>query len=332
MGVTIIDIADKVGVSYTTVSRALNDKKGVSDKMREKIIKAAKEMGYQPNILARGLVSNSSKTIGLIIPDIINPFFPEIARGIEDAASNKGYTVFLSNSNWEIEKEQKCINSLVSNRVDGIIINPNSTDNLEKLQKLDIPIVYVNTKVKDEDVSFIGIDNVSGAKSATQHLIDCGYTKIAYLGGTVKSYSNNMRMKGYKETLIENNFEIDEELIVNSKFNTDVAYDETKKLLILKNPPDAIFAANDIIALGVLHAVDESGIKTPGEFGVIGFDDISEASLYQIQLTTMSLPKYFMGIKAFDLLIDQIENDNMHNAQYIIKPKLVQRKTTIKKI
>lgn len=328
MGVTIIDIAKKVGVSYTTVSRALNNKKGVSDKMRDKIIKAANEMGYQPNTLARGLVSNSSKTIGLIIPDIINPFFPEIARGIEDAASEKGYTVFLSNSNWDIEKEEKCINSLVSNRVDGIIINPNSMDNLEKLKNLKTPIVYVNTKVKDEDVSFLGIDNISGAKFATKHLIDCGYKKIAYLGGTTKSYSNNMRMKGYKETLIENGFEIKEEIIVNAKFDTDIAYEETKKLLSLDNPPDAIFAANDIIALGVMHAVEESGIKIPEEFGVIGFDNISEAKLPQIQLTTMSLPKYFMGKKAFELLLDQIENDNMNNAQYIIKPRLIQRKTT----
>jgi len=331
MGVTIVDIAKVVGVSYTTVSRALNNKKGVSSEMRDKIVKISAEMGYQPNTLARGLVSNSSKTIGLIIPDIMNPFFPKIARGVEDAASEKGYTVFLSNSNWDVEKEKECINSLVSNRVDGIIINPNSTGDLVKLRDLKMPVVYVNTKFTEKDVCFINIDNVSGAKVATQHLIDIGYKRIGFVGGTVKSYSNNKRLESYIDTLENNNIKVDRDIIVNSKFDTEVAYLETKKMLKIENPPDAIFAANDIIALGVMHAVSEQGLKIPEEFGIIGFDDISEAKLPQIQLTTMSLPKYLMGKKAFELLLEQMENDSINTAQYTIKPKLIERNTTKKR-
>lgn len=328
MGVTIVDIAKEVGVSYTTVSRALNNKKGVSDEVRKKIIKVADEMGYQPNRLARGLVSNSTKTIGLIIPDIMNPFFPEVARGLEDAASENGYTVFLTNSNWDVEKEKQCIESMVKNQVDGIIINPNSFANLELLKKLKTPVVFLNTKVEGEEVSYIGIDNIIGAKLATQHLIDCGYQKIAYIGGTLKSYSNIKRLEGYKSTLEANDMELNKKLIVNGKFESDYAYKATKKLLASDTPPDAVFAANDVIALGVLEAVDEAGLNIPEEFGIIGFDDIEETRLHRVNLSTMSLPKYFMGKKAFELLLDALKEEYLNLAQYKIKPKLVKRNTT----
>jgi len=331
MSVTIIDIAERIGVSYTTVSRALNGKKGVSEKTRQRIIEEAKKMGYQPNAIARGLVSKSTNTIGLIIPDITNPFFPDVARGVEDAARNANLNVFLCNSNWDKEREREILEALRQNRVDGIIINPNSYSNVEFLDQLGIPVVYLNTKVDDGESTYIGIDNIKGAVIATEHLIECGYERIAYVGGTVKSYSNNQRVKGYLQALETQGISKDPSIIVNGKFETESGYEITKRLLKSDNPPDAIFAGNDIIALGVLQCAQEMGLDIPDKFGIVGFDDIYTSSLPQIQLSTVAMPKYFLGKKAFELLLDKLNSEETGVAQYVIKPKLIVRKTTGRK-
>jgi len=328
MSVTIVDIANRIGVSYTTVSRALNGKKGVGEKMRKRILEEAEKLGYQPNAIARGLVSKSTFTIGLIIPDITNPFFPEVARGVEDACREAGYNVFLCNSNWDRDQERSCLEALRQNRVDGIIINPNSMANVEFLEKMNIPVVYLNTRIDEGMSTYIGIDNEQGSITATEHLIECGYKRIAYVGGTVRSYSNNTRLKGYLAALEKNGIDKDSELIVNSKFETESGYEACKKLLQLQNPPDAVFAANDIIALGVMQCVQEAGLRIPEDFGIVGFDDIYASALPQIMLTTIAMPKYFLGKKAFELLLDKIHSEEAGSAQYVIKPKLIIRRTT----
>lgn len=330
MSVTIVDIANKIGVSYTTVSRALNGKKGVGEKTRKKIIEEAKRLGYQPNAIARGLVSKSTYTVGLIIPDITNPFFPEVARGVEDACREAGYNVFLCNSNWDNDQELSCLEALRQNRVDGIIINPNSLSNVEMLEKMGIPVVYLNTRIDESISTYIGIDNVQGGQMATEHLIQCGYKRIGYMGGTIRSYSNNNRLKGYLNALEKYGMGRDNDLIINGKFETEFGYEGARKFFQLSNPPDAIFAANDLIALGVLQYAQEKGLKVPEEFGIIGFDDIYASSLPQIQLSTIAMPKTFLGKKALELLLDKIRSEEASSAQYVIKPKLVVRKTTRK--
>jgi len=328
MSVTIIDIAKQIGVSYTTVSRALNGKKGVSEKTRQRIIEEAKKMGYQPNALARGLVSKSTNTIGLIIPDITNPFFPDVARGVEDEARKENYNVFLCNSNWDTERELEILEALRQNRVDGIIINPNSFSNIEFINQLGIPVVYLSTRVDEGESTYIGIDNIKGAMIAVDHLVECGYKRIAYVGGTIKSYSNNRRSKGYLMALEKHGIPKDQSIIVNGNFETQAGYEATKKLLESANPPDAVFAGNDIIALGVLQCAQEMGLKIPEDFGIVGFDDIYSSGLPQVQLTTVALPKKFLGKKAFDLLLEKLKEEETGVVQYAIKPKLVVRKTT----
>lgn len=328
MSITIVDIAERMGVSYTTVSRALNGKKGVSEKKRLEIVEEAKKMGYQPNAIAQGLVNKSTRTIGLVIPDITNPFFPDVARGVEDASRKAKYNVFLCNSNWEANREKEILEALRQNRVDGIIINPNSYSNIEFLNMLKIPTVYLNTKVDEGESTYIGIDNVKGAIIAVEHLIACGYKRIAYVGGTIKSYSNNQRVKGFMMTFDNKGIEIDPTLVVNGDFTTESGYELTKKLLLSDNPPDAVFAGNDIIALGVLECAQELKLDIPREFGIVGFDDIYASSLPQIQLSTIAMPKYFLGKKAFELLLDKINSEETAIAQYVIKPKLIARKTT----
>lgn len=330
MSVTIIDIAKKIGVSYTTVSRALNGKPGVNEETRKKILEESKRMNYQPNAIARGLVSKYTNTIGLIIPDISNPYFPAIARGIEDAARLVNYDVFLCNTNWDAEREKSCIQALLQKRVDGIIINPNSSSNLDFISDLNIPIVLLNSKNIRGNHSYINVDNCQGGFLATEHLIKSNYKKIAFVGGTTNSDANNQRLNGYKEALSYYGVETNESYIINGEFNLESGYNLTKQLLSLQNPPDAIFAANDIIALGVMQCIQEFNLDIPTQFGIVGFDDIYSSQLPQIQLSTIQQPTYFIGKKSFEVFLDKVNGNDQDNLvkQILLDLKLIVRKTT----
>ncbi len=328
MSVTIIDIADKIGVSNATVSRALNGKKGVCEKTRIRILTEAKKQRYQPNAIARGLVSRSTNTIGLVIPDITNPFFPEVARGVEDACREAGYNLLLCCSNWDRDQEKSCLEILKQSRVDGLIINPNSLSNIELIEKTGIPVVYLNSRLNDGYSTYVGVDNELGAQIATEHLIQCGYKRVAYIGGASRSFSNNERLNGYLAALNKNNIETINGLIMSGKFDNESGYELTKRLFERQDPPDAVFAGNDMIALGVMEYAQERNLKIPEDFGIIGFDDMFASGLPQIQLSTMAIPKTFLGKKSLDILLDKINSDEVGSINYVIKPRLIVRKTT----
>lgn len=329
MIVTIKDIAKKTNFSYATVSRALNSKPGISKKTREIILAEAEKMGYQPNGLARGLVMKHTNTIGLVIPDIVNPFFPEIARGVEDTASILGYNVFLCNTSWDIDKERSYIKALLEKRVDGIIIKP-ACDRSCSYSNINIPMVLLNKMPKEEKHSYIEVDNFKGGYLATKHLIEAGYKRIAFLGGIEDSYSTIERLDGYMRAFKEHNYKIDKSLIVYGDYNFKTGYANIKKLMGLESPPDAAFAVNDFNALAVIQYVGELGLSVPDEFGIIGFDNIQYAAFPQIQLSTISQPKYEIGKYAAEALINQIHNKTAKFMQKIIlEPELIVRKTTL---
>ncbi|WP_246637621.1 LacI family DNA-binding transcriptional regulator [Crassaminicella profunda] len=326
--VTIKDIAKKIGVSYTTVSRALNGKPGVSQATVEKVLKEAQKMGYQPNAIARGLVKKYTNTIGLVIGDITNPYFPAIARGVEDAAKKVGYNVFLCNTNYDKENEQNLLKTLEEQRVDGIIINP-AKDDASNMYDVKTPMVMINSPSYDGNHSTIEVDNVRGGFLATKHLIEGGYKRIAFIGGEFVSYANEKRVEGYKRALKKYDYLVDEELIVYGNFKTKSGYTLTEKLLKLENPPDAIVAGNDLIALGVLHCIEDFGIHVPEDFGVVGFDNVDFSRLPQIQLTTIDQPKYYIGKLAFEILMEEIKNkEERFVKKIVLEPELVVRKTT----
>jgi LacI family transcriptional regulator len=328
MSITIVDIAQKLGVSYTSVSRALTGKKGVGPETRKRILAEAEKLGYQPNALARGLVSKSTSTVGLLIPDITNPFFPEVARGVEEACRQAGYNLFLCNSNWDRDQERRCLEALQKNRVDGLIINPSSAANVGFIEKMRIPVVFLNTKIDDRKTSYVGIDNALGAGMAVDHLLACGYKRIAFIGGTDQSYSNVQRQAGYVGALRLHGLAVEEGLILNGSFDTDSGYQLARRLLESPNPPDAIVAGNDIIALGVLQYTQEKRLAVPQDFGLVGFDDIYAAGLPQVQLTTIALPKRQLGRQAFSMLLEKMGTPDTPSAQYVIQPQLVVRNTT----
>jgi len=329
MQVTIKDIAKKTGVSYATVSRALNGRSGVKEDTRVLVLEEARKMGYQPNAIARGLVLRYTHTLALVIPDITNPFFPEIARGVEDAASLLGYSVFLCNTNWDEEKERLYIKTLQEKRVDGIILHPAYNVGEDRFSDFNIPMVLLNKIPGVVDYSSIEVDNVRGGYLAAKHLIEAGYRKIAFIGGSESSPSNKEREEGYKLALSKYKIEIDDSLILKGGFKSKDGYDNMQRLINSGNIPDAVFGGNDIIALGVLHCVQENGLRVPEDIGIIGFDDIPYASLPQIQLTTIEQPKYQMGKYAIELLMKTLEDKTDREIKRIIlEPKLKIRKTT----
>lgn len=329
MEVTIKDIAKKIGVSYATVSRALNNRAGVNAETKEMILAEAKKMGYQPNAIARGLVMKHTHTIALVIPDITNPFFPEIARGVEEIASEFGYNTFLCNTNWDIRKEQIYLKALQEKRVDGIIIKPASDSEEDNLGRITVPVVLFNKILPDSKYSCIEIDNERGGFIATKHMIESGYKRIAFIGGKPDSFSNTQRMEGYKLALQRYKYKIDESLIINGSFKTQSGYEIMSRLIESGNVPDGVFAGNDVIAFGVLQSAKEHGLDVPNELGIVGFDDIPHADLPQIQLTTIAQPKYLMGKYAVEILLNEIKNKtNKEIKKIILDPELIERKTT----
>ncbi|MHB1394056.1 MAG: LacI family DNA-binding transcriptional regulator [Clostridia bacterium] len=329
MQVTIKDIAKKTGVSYATVSRALNGRNGVKEDTRVLVLEEARKMGYQPNAIARGLVLKHTHTLALVIPDITNPFFPEIARGVEDAASLLGYSVFLCNTNWDVEKEKLYVKTLQEKRVDGIILHPAYNIEEDHYSDFNIPVVLLNRIPGVVEYSSIEVDNFRGGFLATKHLIEGGYKKIAFIGGGESSPSNAERKEGYKFALNKYKMKIDDSLILSGNFKSKSGYDNMLELINSSNIPDAVFGGNDLIALGVLQCVQEYGLKVPEDIGIIGFDDIPYAELPQIQLTTIEQPKYQMGKYAIELLMKELEDKSGRELKRIIlEPKLKARKTT----
>lgn len=329
MALTIKDVAEKAGVSYATVSRALNDHEEVNEDTKKRILKLAKEMGYQPNAIAQGLVKRKTETIGLMIPDITNPFFPEVARGVEEAANEAGYTVFLLNSNWDQERELNNLDVLLQKQIDGLIISPSSENRkyLKNIVEKDLKIIFIGRTIRYQGSTSIIIDNVHGAWMAVQHLIDDGHKKIAFLGGDEELSISQERLKGYKNALKDYDIQVDKELIRTGNLKRKSGYLMMQELIKEERDFTAVFAENDLLALGAIQAIEESGRSIPSDISVMGFDDIDFASLPEIQLSTVSQPKYEMGKMVFETLLGQIKGDTNANKKVLLEPELVIRGT-----
>ena len=324
--VTIKDIAEKTGVSYATVSRTLNHLSGVNAATREKILAAASEMGYHPNIHARSLKTNKTYTIALIVPDISNPFFADIALAVNEYAYEKGYTTILCSTNWNVEIEKQQIEQLENQRVDGIIYKPAGRNPMD-LSGSFIPSVLISC-IPGENSTYIEVDNYSGGRTAADHLVKCGYSRFAFIGGTRDSQSNQFRIDGYYERLKELRMDIREDRILYGGFSVESGYRLAAGLMADADKPDAIFCGNDLIAIGVQQYLLEHNYKVPEEIGVVGFDDISLAGLPQIQMTTIAQPRNLMGKTAAEILLESIEGIEIEQKHIILEPQLVIRRST----
>ena len=326
--ITIKDIAEKAGVSYATVSRALNNRPDVSEKTRMQIIELAQSMGYQPNAIARSLVKRKSEIIALIVPDVSNPFFADITMAVHAAAEKAGYTTMVCNTGWDPVKEQEKLRIMVEQRVDGIILKPTAFLRPGALEALNVPVVLF-WHAMDDDLSYIEVDHEAGSRLAVSHLVNQGYKRIAFMGGQETSPSNQIRLLAYQQTLQEAGLEVDSSLISYGGFGIESGYNRLSTLMKLPKPPDAVFCGNDIIALGALDFARDNGIEVPGKLAIIGFDDISYASLPQIGLSTVSQPRSKLGEQAFYALMNEIEAFPERTRQrLLVEPELIQRTTT----
>lgn len=327
---TIYEIAKRLGVSSSTVSRALTGRGYVRKELRERIRQVAKEMDYQPNSLARSLITKQSYTIGLVLPDITNPFFPAVARGVEDVAHRNGYNVILCNTDGNPQKEASYLRLLRSKQVDGVIFTTTRVNAKHVEQLLDggVPVVLADRRVKI-DCDFVVVDNIEGAYQATQHLIGLGHSAIGIITGPQKVTTGAERIDGYKRALQGNGLKIRDELILEGDYRQHSGYRHAKSLLQLATPPSAIFACNDLMAIGALAALEEVGIRVPGEIAVVGYDDTLLASVARPRLTTVAQPKYEMGAMACDLLIDRIRAKDRPTQQVILQPQLIVRESSV---
>lgn len=307
---TIHDIAKKLNISASTVSRALKDNPVISEATRSLIKRTAEEMGYRPNIMAANFRTRRTNTIGVIVPLINRHFFSSVISGIEEVAYNRGFAVTISQSNDNLQKESKIAQTLFANRVDGLIISigmkTTSYEHLRLFSDKKIPILFFDRVVDDIDSHKIVVDDYGGGYRATDHLISQGSKRIAHIGGplNLKIYEN--RQKGYCQALKDAGIKTDDTLIINNSLTRADGTKAIKKLLKNKTRPDAIFCANDTSALSVVIELQNEGIKVPEDIAVVGFSNEPFSEVVTPSISTIKQPGFVIGKKAAELIINQI--------------------------
>jgi len=323
---TLKDVASRANVSISTVSYVLNGKKKVKEKTYNNIMQAVTDIGYVPNQVARGLRTKRSLTIGVIVPDISNEFFPEIFRGIEDVANANDYSIIMCSTDNDVIREKKYISTLISKDIDGIIfIGTGKSQDIFDVN-IKLPIVLVDRKFGEQFMS-VTIDNYKGGYLATEHLIQQGYKSIALLAGPLYIKNFFDRMHGYIDALADNGINYNDQLVYECKDTSAEGYSVAMKIL-KKHNIDAIFASNDLIAFGAIRAASEMGKKIPIDIGIVGYDDISLASVIIPSLTTIRQPKYEIGKTSAELVLEQISNEDIKCRNIEFEPTLVVRETT----
>ena len=338
MTITIKDIAEKAGISYATVSRALNGKYGVNPETRRQVLEIAASLNYSPNAIARGLVKKKTLSIGLIIPDITNPFFPEVARGVEDYSEKRDYSIFLCNSNWDKNKENRYVRLLVEKRVDGLIIAPSASTVTDEDRKVfsRLPVVLMSGVQPGSGTASVVVDTVKGGFIAGRHLVERGARKPCFIGGAEDSFSVKERYEGFLEAVTAAGIPLLPPYVKFGDYRQKSGYRIMKELLLTDEKPDAVFASNDLLAIGALEAIREAGIRVPEDIALIGFDNIPTAAFRGVELTTVDHPKYRMGELAAEILLEKIEGAESSlsgetgdddGCRVILEPELIIRKT-----
>lgn len=328
--VTIRDVAARAGVSSTTVSHVINKTRPVSDDLRTRVEAAMAELGFQPNALARSLRRKRTHTLGMIVPDSANPFFAEVGRGIEDTSFASGYSIILCNSDGDRNRELLYLDLLVQKQVDGVLLVPTG-DHAElaaHLRTRNIPVVVIDRDVSDAPIDRAYIDNVAGGCVATRHLLDLGHRRIGYIGGPPHLSPVPGRGAGYLRALEEAGIPIDDRLIVAGSFQDVGGYEGTQSLLALPDRPTAIFAGNDLMAIGALAAAHDANIAVPAELSIVGFDDIHLAGYINPPLTTIAQPKYELGVIAAELLLARLSDPDLPPQRRLLQAHLVVRHST----
>ncbi|WP_281989560.1 LacI family DNA-binding transcriptional regulator [Aquimarina aggregata] len=334
MQATLQDIADKIGVSVSTVSRALKDNPRISALTKEKVRRAAKEVGYLTSIISTQQNQESSNLIGVIVPKINYYLYAMAISGIESIAEQHGMHIIVCQSNESDEREKKLVDKLIDIGVSGVIVSLASEtktfSHFEKLKHNGIPLVFFNRECNNIDTHKVAIDNHQAAYEGVQHLISVGCKKIAYLGGPKVLQINRDRIEGYKNALKESNISFDENLISYSKFDRESTLSAARRLLYSPDYPDGILAFSDQMAISVMLAAKERGIKIPEQLSIVGFNNEPVDKLLEPSLTSIDQPAYLMGIESARLLLQPSTDFKSFYEKKILKSTLVIRNSTNK--
>lgn len=337
--VTIKDIGRELGISPSTVSRALKDHPDISVETKKAVNELAEKLNYQPNIVALNLRQQKTNTIGVIIPEIVHFFFSTIISGIEDIAYQAGYNVILAQSNESYQREVTDMKALFNSRVDGMLLSlsreTTNFDHIESIISKGVPIVFYDRMYHSPTSSKVIVDDYAGAKEAVLHMVDQGCKRIAHLMAAPNLIISIDRLKGYEDALVESKMKVNKDWIVECYSGTfEEGKRATKKLLSLANPPDAIFANNDPMAMGAMMSIKEKGLKIPQDIAIVGFSNWFFGEVMDPSLTSVDQPGFEMGQEAARMLIKQIESKGKSEPileTKILKTKLIIRDSSRKK-
>lgn len=326
--VTIKDVAKKAGVSTSTVSRVVGNYGYVSNSTKLKVEKVIEELDYKPNALARSMITKSTKTIGIVVTDITNPFFASVIRSIEDVLWESGYAILLANTDENVERERAVVSAIIERQVDGLILVPSENKlkpHLEILNKRDIPVVLVDRMVEGLPADVVMVDNENGAYTAVNHLISMGHKKIGMIIDDLNISTNSERLLGYKKALHSAGLPFDASLIKSCKFTSKSAFDLASQMLSQDDRPSGLFCANNFMTLGTLQAIVQAKVKVPEEISIVGFDDIYWFSTGSQQVSTVAQPVKDLGVEAANRLVNRLRGDKSSALEIRLKTTFIDR-------
>ena len=329
---TIVEVAKRASVSIATVSNVIRGTKRVSPELQERVKAAIRELDYSPNAIARGLKVKQTRMLGMVLPDITNPFFPGIIRGAEDTAFDRDYFLVTANTDEQIGRERRLLAALRSYRADGILLAsaPGSdTSHIRRTISSGVSVVFLDRPVAGIDADAVLLDNVRGARECVRHLLQLGHRRIAIITGPLKLQNARERLQGYEEALHESDVPIDPALILEGDYRLESGHRLAKQLTKSRGTASAIFVCNGVMTVGVLNAFEEAGVACPRDISLATFDDLTLDHSSHSHLTAVVQPSYEMGARAATLLIDRIEGRLTGDPIVVrVVPTLVIREST----
>jgi len=329
MRITIKDVAREAGVSHMTVSRVINKKTNISEKTRFRVLEAIRKLGYKPNTIARSLVMKKTRLIGMIVPDINNPFFSAMVRGTEKVTHENDYNTILGDTEGSVRNEASYLDLMVQRMVDGVVLAAPRMDDAQLIQYRElIPLVVIDRHIENTGITHVWANNVEGARRGMEHLIGLGHRRIGFISGPVNVQVSLMREEGYRKALETRGISFDPDLVIRGDFLFEGGYKSLDKFLGLSSPPTGVFCSNDIMALGLLKRAKERGVNVPGDLSIVGFDNIELSSLISPPLTTVHHPIIEMGKTGVRLLLNRIVQDTNEVDEVRMKNDLIVREST----
>lgn len=332
--VTIYDVAREAGVSIATVSNAINGKGKISQKRREEILSIMKRLDYHPSVIASALTGKRTYTIGLLIPDISNPFFAEVARAVEDHSQKMGYTVIICSTDNQNERIERYVSLLEQKRVDGIIIATGIEDSgtIDRLLEKKVPVALIARELRSIDVNTVIVDDFVGGEMAAAHLLAQGHTQFAILAENYHVSSSRERVRGFKHGLSQAGIQLDDAAIKICEYTLEDAKKQAALLLKYESIPSALFCCNDILAVGALQAAKDVGIRIPEQLALVSFDNTILARVTDPPLTSVAQPMEHMGRKVVELIVEELWEPSIMRQRIVMRPELIVRMSSVKQV